>query len=127
MCPPNHSFDYCLIICVRSRCSRGNALQVRLTGDPYIVHCVETALIVEALHASSSALEDIDERYSIIPSCTPGEHVASCQYHALWVSTCSLCLQKVWDSSVHGTSIDETRVMYFSTVDYFEPAPPLQD
>jgi hypothetical protein len=38
------------------------ALQVRLTGDPYIVHCVETALIVEALQASSKALEDIDER-----------------------------------------------------------------
>jgi hypothetical protein len=35
---------------------------VRLTGDPYIVHCVETALIVEALQASSKALEDIDER-----------------------------------------------------------------
>ena len=41
-----------------------SVLQVRLTGDPYIVHCVETALIVEALHASSKALEDIDERYS---------------------------------------------------------------
>ena len=42
-----------------------SVLQVRLTGDPYIVHCVETALIVEALHASSKALEDIDERYSV--------------------------------------------------------------
>ena len=40
-------------------------LQTRLTGDPYIVHCVETALIVEALHASSKALEDIDERYGL--------------------------------------------------------------
>ena len=105
----------------------GNALQVRLTGDPYIVHCVETALIVEALHASSRALEDIDERYSRIPSCTSGEHGASCQNHAVGVSTCSLCLQKVWDSSVPGTSIDETHVMCFGTVDYHEPAPPLQD
>ena len=42
------------------------ATQVRLTGDPYIAHCVETALIVEALHASSKALDDIDERWTAI-------------------------------------------------------------
>ena len=40
-------------------------MQVRLTGDPYIAHCVETAAIVERLHASpkdAGALDDVDER-----------------------------------------------------------------
>lgn len=36
-------------------------LQKRLTGDPYIVHCVETAAIVECLHATSK-LDEMDER-----------------------------------------------------------------
>ncbi len=36
--------------------------QTRLTKDPYIVHCVETAAIVECLHASSKALDEMDER-----------------------------------------------------------------
>lgn len=62
--------------------------QVRLTGDPYIVHCVETALIVEALHASSKALEDIDERYSNTTAALDVcihfyEHRASCQTYAV--------------------------------------------
>ncbi|KAK9904975.1 hypothetical protein WJX75_006786 [Coccomyxa subellipsoidea] len=35
--------------------------QKRLTGDPYIVHCVETAAIVECLHATSR-LDEMDER-----------------------------------------------------------------
>lgn len=37
-------------------------LQKRLTGDPYIVHCVETAAIVECLHATSK-LDEMDERW----------------------------------------------------------------
>ncbi|CAL8464516.1 g4051 [Coccomyxa elongata] len=35
--------------------------QKRMTGDPYIVHCVETAAIVECLHATSK-LDEMDER-----------------------------------------------------------------
>ncbi|EIE19205.1 hypothetical protein COCSUDRAFT_59689 [Coccomyxa subellipsoidea C-169] len=38
-----------------------NAQQKRLTGDPYIMHCVETAAIVECLHATSK-LDEMDER-----------------------------------------------------------------
>lgn len=34
--------------------------QTRLTGAPYITHCVETALIVEGLWALSEATEDDD-------------------------------------------------------------------
>ena len=40
-------------------------MQVRLTGDPYIAHCVEAAAIVERLHASPKdldALDEVDER-----------------------------------------------------------------
>lgn len=43
-------------------------LQTRLTKEPYIVHCVETAAIVECLHASSKALDEIDERY-LLSTC----------------------------------------------------------
>lgn len=35
--------------------------QMRLTMEPYIMHCVETAAIVEGLMASSAYAED-DER-----------------------------------------------------------------
>ena len=43
---------------------------MRLTGDPYIVHCVETASIVESLHTgprAPDALAEMDER--CFPAC----------------------------------------------------------
>lgn len=46
-----------------------SGLQKRLTGDPYIVHCVETAAIVECLHATSN-LDEMDERWvPCLPVC----------------------------------------------------------
>lgn len=47
------------------------ALQKRLTGDPYIVHCVETAAIVECLHATSR-LDEMDERWVDASVLCPG-------------------------------------------------------
>ena len=45
-------------------------MQVRLTGDPYIVHCVETACIVEGL--LKTVLEEVDDR------CWPGLPATGC-------------------------------------------------
>ena len=45
------------------------AVQVRLTGDPYIVHCMETATIVECLHTgprAPDALAEMDERCPLL-------------------------------------------------------------
>jgi (p)ppGpp synthase/HD superfamily hydrolase len=41
--------------------ARAHAGQMRRTGDPYIMHCVETACIVEGLLSVSDYKED-DER-----------------------------------------------------------------
>jgi (p)ppGpp synthase/HD superfamily hydrolase len=58
--------------------------QVRLTGDPYIVHCVETAAIVERLHASPKdlpALDEIDERCCCTPCLNTSHLAAACLFY----------------------------------------------
>ena len=49
--------------------------QMRRTGDPYIMHCVETACIVEGLLALSEVTED-DARW--LPALAVVAHVEPC-------------------------------------------------
>ena len=57
-----------VLMSISHNASRTNALHRSASQETHTsAHCVETALIVEALHASSRALDDIDERWSIAP------------------------------------------------------------
>ena len=43
--------------------------QMRLTKDPYIMHCLETAAIVEGLMAPSAYAEDDERCVRCAPAC----------------------------------------------------------
>ena len=63
----------------------GCATQVRLTGDAYVCHCVETAAIVERLHASPTdldALGEVDERWGFSAALCSAKSGHACSAHA---------------------------------------------